>query len=72
MLNKNEGGGGSPDFYSWLHYNEFPIYHTPIYPIDQIRIGNAAAVSWKLVYVWMLPVLMLFLSSVLLVRRHRK
>lgn len=72
MINENEGAGGSPDFYSWLHYNEFPIYHTPIYPIDQIRIGNAAAVSWKLVYVWILPVLMLFLSAVLLVRRHRK
>lgn len=72
MINENGEGGGSPDFYSWLHYNEYPVYHTPIYPVDQIRIGNAAAMSLKLVYVWILPALILIIASVLLVRRQRK
>jgi ABC-2 type transport system permease protein len=72
MINENGEGGGSPDFYSWLHYNEFPIYHTPIYPIDQIRIGNAAAMIWKVIFIWILPALILVAGTILLLRRHRK
>lgn len=59
--------------YSWLAYNEFPIY-TPIpYAKDNIIIlSPTRAATQKIIYLWVLPGLLLVTGTVLLIRRKRK
>jgi ABC-2 type transport system permease protein len=59
--------------YSWLVYNEFPIY-TPIpYAKDnKIILSPARAAEQKIIYVWVLPGLIMLTGTVLLIRRKRK
>lgn len=71
MLNENKKGA-IQEVYSWLHYNEYPIYASPKYPIDQIRITKAGAATTKIIYVWVVPGLLLGFANTLLIRRKRK
>lgn len=71
MINENISRG-FVEVYSWLHYNEFPLYVSPIYPIDQIRIGKIGAETWKVIFVYILPCCILTMSSILLIKRKRK
>ncbi len=59
--------------YSWLNYNQFPVY-TPVPPArDNIVVLHPGwAAGQKIVYVWLLPGILLVTGIVLLVRRKRK
>lgn len=59
--------------YSWVSYNETPVY-TPIpYATDnKVMLSPAGAGIQKIVYPWVLPGLMLLMGTVLLIRRKRK
>ena len=60
-------------FYSWLAYNQFPIYTPRPSPEDLLlRIGERAARIQQIVYVWILPCLLLAAGTILLIRRKRK
>ena len=60
-------------YYSWLDYNEFPVYTPVVYAKDNIVILSPGwAAGQKIVYVWVLPGILLLLGTVLLVRRKRK
>jgi ABC-2 type transport system permease protein len=74
-LSTLRAGGGyiSRGLFSWLDYNKFPIYTPRPDPEDNkliIRPGTAKVL--KVVYVWILPVLVLLMGTVLLIRRKRK
>jgi ABC-2 type transport system permease protein len=59
--------------YSWVSYNETPVY-TPIpYATDnKLMLSPAGAGIQKIVYPWVLPGLTLLVGAVLLIRRKRK
>ncbi|QEC43964.1 ABC transporter permease subunit [Pseudobacter ginsenosidimutans] len=59
--------------YSWLVYNEYPVYIPNIYHKDRwLTIGkNPAKVLWY-VYAYGLPGLLLLTGTILLIRRKRK
>jgi gliding motility-associated transport system permease protein/gliding motility-associatede transport system auxiliary component len=59
--------------YSWLAYNEFPVYTPSPYAKDnRVLLGPTGAGVQKIVYIWALPGLTLLLGTVLLIRRRRK
>jgi len=59
--------------YSWLAYNQFPIFTPRPDPEDiSLNIGERAAHYQKIVFVWVLPALIFIGGSILLIRRKRK
>ena len=59
--------------YSWLNYNEFPVYTPVPYAKDnKVILSPAGAAIQKIMYVWVLPGLILLSGTVLLIRRRRK
>lgn len=59
--------------YSWLAYNEFPVYTPSPYAKDNmVLLSPTGASAQKIVYTWALPGLTLLLGTVLLIRRKRK
>lgn len=59
--------------YSWLSYNQFPVYGTIPFPKDnKILLGPGRALVQKIGYIWIMPGIMLLLGTVLLIRRSRK
>ena len=72
----NLRGGG--DFlargaFSWMDYNNFPIYAPKPAPIDDLlTIGKVPAKTMEIIYIWVLPALLLIFATVLLIRRKRQ
>lgn len=60
-------------YYSWLNYNEYPIYTLVPYARDTlVTLSPARAYLEKIVYIWVLPALLLATGIILLTRRKRK
>lgn len=59
--------------YSWLVYNEYPIYIPKPYPKDNMVIlSPKRAEVQKIVYIWVLPGLLVLAAIILLTRRKRR
>ncbi|MGN7722693.1 Gldg family protein [Chitinophaga sp. 22620] len=59
--------------YSWLCYNEFPVYTLPPFPRDNRMLASVSNTRiQRTLFCWVLPGLLLLSGSVLLVRRQRK
>lgn len=59
--------------YSWLVYNQFPVYTSPSAANDNVIIlGSRRAAFQKILYVWVLPGILLIVATTLLVRRKRQ
>lgn len=70
---RNGGDFTGRAIYSWLDYNEFPIYTPrPKAKDAKLIITLMGANALRIIYVWILPALMLLLAAVLLIRRKRK
>jgi ABC-2 type transport system permease protein len=74
LSNLRSGGGGlSRALYSWLDYNQFPIYAPRADPKDNLlTVSVASAGVIKIVTTWILPAIVLLMGIVLLIRRKRK
>jgi ABC-2 type transport system permease protein len=60
-------------FYSWVAYNQFPVYTPrPMAKDTSLRINGSNAGIQKFVYLWILPGVILLLGVILLIRRKRK
>ncbi len=59
--------------YSWLDNNKYPIYG-PVEPPkdDEMLIGPDIARTLKIFFVWILPVVLGLLGTIILIRRKRK
>ncbi len=72
----NLRGGGSflaRGAFSWMDYNNFPIYAPKPAPIDDLlKIGKVPAKTMEYIYIWILPALILIIATVLLIRRKRQ
>jgi ABC-2 type transport system permease protein len=59
--------------YSWLVYNQFPVYTRPLPAKDNIIIlGPRRAAIQKIIYVWILPGVLLLIATMLLIRRKKQ
>lgn len=59
--------------YSWLVYNEYPVYTTVIIPKDiRVNIGKKAATLLWYMYVYIIPGMLLLTGTIILIRRKRK
>lgn len=59
--------------YSWLVYNEYPVYINNIYHKDiRLNIGKQPAKILYYTYVYVLPGLLLLTGTIILIRRKRK
>jgi gliding motility-associated transport system permease protein/gliding motility-associatede transport system auxiliary component len=59
--------------YSWLYYNEYPVYTPELHPADNLlTITSQQAKVLKVIYIWILPGVILLLGTILLIRRKRK
>jgi ABC-2 type transport system permease protein len=59
--------------FSWMAGNEYPVYTPRNDPKDNLILISSGTVSvLKLIYVWVLPLLLLITGIVLLIRRKRK
>lgn len=59
--------------YSWLNYNQFPVYITFPPARDNIVVLQPGwAAGQKIVYIWVLPGILMVTGIILLVRRQRK
>jgi ABC-2 type transport system permease protein len=59
--------------YSWLDYNQFPIYTPVPFAKDNLMtLTPGGASAQKIVYVWVFPAILLISATVLLTRRKRK
>ncbi|QEC44464.1 Gldg family protein [Pseudobacter ginsenosidimutans] len=59
--------------YSWLAYNQFPIFTARPDPEDIfMNIGERTAHYQKIIFVWVLPALIFISGAILLIRRKRK
>lgn len=75
FLSNCRGGGGaiSRAIYSWLDYNQFPIYAPRENPKDNLlTVSVATAGVLRIVYIWVLPAIVLLMGVILLIRRKRK
>jgi len=74
MSNLRSGGAFiSRSYYSWMDYNQFPIYTPRPTPKDDLfTISPEGANMLKIVYVWVLPGIVLLLGTILLIRRKRQ
>lgn len=74
ISNRYQGGGffGS-GIYSWLNYNEYPVYGpTPIPKDNLLTISSDTASMLKITFVWIIPALVTLLGTIILIRRKRK
>ncbi|WP_159454458.1 Gldg family protein [Chitinophaga ginsengisegetis] len=63
----------SRTFYCWLNDGRMPIYSNYPYASDNmLSLSPARATVQRIAYLWVLPGILLFLSTVLLIRRKRK
>lgn len=71
--NHQTGLGIGVGMYSWLRYNDYPVYIDNIQPKDIfLSIGkNPAKLLWYL-YVYVLPGCLLLTGTIILIRRKRK
>jgi ABC-2 type transport system permease protein len=69
---RNGGSFMSRAFYSWLNESSFPIY-TPRPDVrdNLVHISPAGVSVLKIIYIWVLPILILLTGSILLIRRKR-
>ncbi|WP_158643910.1 Gldg family protein [Pseudobacter ginsenosidimutans] len=59
--------------FSWMSGNEYPVYTPFTDPDDNLVLISSGKVSvLKVIYVWVLPLLMLVAGTVILIRRKRK
>lgn len=59
--------------YSWLVYNDYPIYRPlPRHADYKLKLGPLRAGIQKIVIIWLLPGLVLLTGAILLIRRKRK
>ena len=59
--------------FSWMSGNEYPVYTPRTDPKDNLILISSRTVSvLKVIYVWVLPLLLLIYGTVILVRRKRK
>ncbi|MBO9632983.1 MAG: Gldg family protein [Chitinophagaceae bacterium] len=59
--------------YSWLVYNQYPVYRPVPYSKDNLlKVGATRAGIQKILYLWILPALLLLTGTILLIRRKRK
>lgn len=59
--------------YSWLCYNQFPVYTPRPLPKDVfLRITGPTAKALQVAYIWILPGLLLLACLIVLIRRKRK
>lgn len=66
----NQIGAG---MYSWLMYNEYPVYTRLSVPADmKLTVGKRAGQIIWYVYVYVIPGLLLALGAILIIRRMRK
>lgn len=75
FLSNNQTGDHSVGraLYSWLSYNQYPVYTPRPQPEDtRLQINAAVAGVQKFVYIWVLPGVILLLGTILLIRRKRK
>lgn len=75
FMNNQYVGNGRNDMliYSWLNYNQFPIFTHVRHSDNNITlISTKWAAMQKIVYIWIVPGILLVLATVLLVRRKRK
>lgn len=60
-------------YYSWLMYNDYPVYKTTRFQRDTLlSIGRTTGKVLYNVYVYLLPSVLLTLGIILLIRRKRK
>ncbi|QEC42108.1 ABC transporter permease subunit [Pseudobacter ginsenosidimutans] len=74
MAVKNSDGSGiGLGMYSWLNYNEYPVYKTKVVPLDiRLSINKSTATTIWYLYVYILPAMLLITGAVILIRRKRK
>lgn len=75
FMSKARGGGGDigVGLYSWLAYNEYPIYKTAKLDMDRkLSIGKNTGKTIYYAYVYVVPSLLLIFGSVIVIRRKRK
>jgi RNA polymerase sigma factor (sigma-70 family) len=72
IINENSTKHSFLEPYSWLNYNEFPLYMPKKYQQDQLRIDNKTALRWRFVFLYILPSLIFISATVLLIRRKRR
>ncbi|NML21674.1 ABC transporter permease subunit [Pseudoflavitalea sp. G-6-1-2] len=71
--NKNLISENVRSYYSYLDYNEYPIYINPPFAKDTyVTLSPGWAYGQKVVYVWGIPGLLLLAGTILLIRRKRK
>jgi len=59
--------------YSWLNYNQFPVYTPRPQPEDtRLQVNAELAGLQKIIYIWVLPGVILLIGIILLIRRKRK
>lgn len=59
--------------YSWLTYNEYPVYTPVPYAVDnRVVLSPQRAAAQRIIYTWILPGVVLILGAVVLIRRKRK
>jgi len=59
--------------YSWLDYNDFPVYVPVPYAKDNlVTLTPDWSSKQKILYIWILPGILLVSGTVLLIRRRRK
>lgn len=67
------GAGIKHGFYSWLLYNEYPVYRRRIIPTDiHLTIGKKTGIMLYNAYVYVLPGLLILAGAIILIRRKRK
>ncbi|QEC44630.1 Gldg family protein [Pseudobacter ginsenosidimutans] len=67
------GGSIGAGIYSWLVYNEYPVYTRLIVPKDvMLTIGKQAGNMIWYMYVYVLPGALLLTGIIILIRRRRK
>lgn len=74
MSRKNSSGKGIQlGIYSWLLYNEYPVYKDKVHFKDvSVSIGRSAAEVLWYVYVYIIPGALLLTGAIILIRRRRK
>jgi ABC-2 type transport system permease protein len=59
--------------YSWLVYNEYPIYRPyPRSKDNMVTVSPKRAAIQKIIFVWIVPGMLLLAGTILLIRRKRK
>ena len=71
--NKNLISENVRSYYSYLNYNEYPIYINPTFATDtHVVLSPQRAYAEKIIYVWGIPALLMLAGTILLIRRKRK